>query len=72
MMIVKLTVSVPPVLMAVIVYETADCVAVGVPEITPSLNDIPVGRVGEIDQVATTPPLLVTVTAPTSESLVKI
>jgi len=52
-------VALPPVLVAVTVYEVEDEVDVGVPEIAPVEveKERPAGSVGEIDQEATVPPL---------------
>jgi len=52
-------VALPPVLVAVTVYEVEDEVAVGVPEIAPVdvEKERPAGSVGEIDQEVTVPPL---------------
>ena len=57
-------VSLPPVLVAVMVYVVEVLNSVGVPEIVPSEvpNDRPPGRVGEIDHVTTAPPFTVGVT----------
>ena len=52
-------VALPPVLVAVTVYEVEDEVDVGVPEIAPVdvEKERPAGSVGEIDQEVTVPPL---------------
>ena len=54
-------VSVPPVLVAEIVYVAVDETIVGVPEITPVVVLIskPVGSAGETDQDTTVPPVTV-------------
>ena len=56
--IVTVAVSLPPALVAVIVYEVEDDTADGVPLISPDKlsNDKPAGSVGEIDQDVTGPP----------------
>ena len=61
---VTVAVSLPPVLVAVMVYVVDVLNSVGVPEIVPSevSNERPPGRVGEMDQVTTSPPLTVGVT----------
>jgi hypothetical protein len=52
-------VSVPPVFVAVTVYEAEDVTVVGVPEIAPVVLDKvrPAGSEGETDQEVTAPPL---------------
>tara|TARA_B100000609_G_C17171079_1_gene411700 strand:+ start:670 stop:960 length:291 start_codon:yes stop_codon:yes gene_type:complete len=57
--IVTDAVSVPPVLVAVIVYDAEDVTVVGVPEIAPVVLDrvSPAGSEGETDQEVTAPPL---------------
>jgi hypothetical protein len=52
-------VSVPPVFVAVTVYEAEDVTVVGVPEIAPVVLDKvrPAGSDGETDQEVTAPPL---------------
>ena len=62
---VMLTVSVPPVLVAVIVYEADDVIADGVPLIAPveESRDRPAGSVGETEYVTTAPPVEVGVSA---------
>jgi hypothetical protein len=52
-------VSVPPVFVAVTVYEAEDVTVVGVPEIAPVVLDRvrPAGSEGETDQEVTAPPL---------------
>ena len=56
---VTVAVSVPPLFDAVIVYTVDGDTTVGVPLITPVDVSIlrPVGRLGEIDHVATGPPV---------------
>ena len=55
--IVIVAVSLPPALVAVIVYVVEEEIAVGVPEISPfEVEKVrPVGSVGEIDHVTTEP-----------------
>jgi hypothetical protein len=52
-------VSVPPVFVAITVYEAEDVTVVGVPEIAPVVLDRvrPAGSEGETDQEVTAPPL---------------
>ncbi len=52
-------VSVPPVFVAVTVYEAEDVTVVGVPEIAPVVLDSvsPAGSEGDTDQEVTAPPL---------------
>ena len=52
-------VSLPPVLVAVMVYVVLVLNSVGVPEMVPSVvsNDKPPGKDGEMDHVTTSPPL---------------
>ena len=71
---VTVAVSLPPVLVAVIVYTVDTARTVGVPEITPVLVSklSPVERAGVIDQDVTAPPLLVGVTVDIGTSLVKV
>ena len=59
--IVTVAVSVPPVFVAVTVYEAEEVTVVGVPEIAPVVLDKvrPDGSEGETDQDMTTPPLKV-------------
>ena len=75
-MTVMLTVAVslPPVLVAVMVYVVAVLTSVGVPEIVPSvvLKAKPPGKVGEMDQVTTSPPLTVGVTEVMAVPLVRV
>ena len=55
---VIVVVALPPVLVAVMVYEPYAVIAVGVPEISPVLlsNVNPAGRAGDTVHVSTTPP----------------
>jgi len=57
--IVTDAVSVPPVLVAVTIYDAEDVTVVGVPEIAPVVLDKvrPAGSEGETDQEVTAPPL---------------
>ena len=61
---VTLAVSLPPVLLAVMVYKVDEVTAVGVPEIAPVVESKakPAGRVGETDHEVIVPPLTVGVT----------
>ena len=61
---VTVSVSLPPVLVAVMVYVVDVLSSVGVPEMVPSdvSNDRPPGNAGEMDHVTTVPPLTVGVT----------
>ena len=54
---VRIAVSLPPVLVAVMVYCAEAVIAVGVPLMTPveASRDIPDGRPGETDHVSTCP-----------------
>ena len=67
-------VSLPPVLVAVMVYVVEVLSSVGVPEMVPSevSMDSPAGKVGEIDQVTTAPPLTVGVTDVMAVPLVRV
>jgi hypothetical protein len=58
---VTVVLSVPPALVAVMVYVVFADIAVGVPVISPVLvlNDKPAGSPGLIDQVVDAPPVLV-------------
>ena len=69
---VTIAVALPPVLLAVTVYEVDELVVVGVPLIAPVEveKERPVGSVGEIDQEVTAPPLEVGVTVDMVVSLV--
>ena len=60
---VMLAVSVPPVLVAVMVYEALEVTAVGVPLMAPVVvsNDKPAGSDGETEYDTTLPPVEVTV-----------
>ena len=55
---VMLAVSLPPVLLAVMVYEAEDVTAVGVPLIAPveESRERPAGRLGETDHEVMVPP----------------
>ena len=57
--IVTDAVSVPPVLVAVTIYDAEDVTVVGVPEIAPVVLERvrPAGSEGETDQEVTAPPL---------------
>ena len=67
-------VELPPVLVAVTVYVTAEEVAVGVPEITPvdASSERPAGSVAEIDHDVTVPPLDVGVAVTIGVSFVNV
>ena len=69
-----LVVSLPPLLLAVMVYVAVDVMAVGVPEISPLVveNDSPAGSDGEIDQEVTVPPLTLGVAAVMAVPLVSV
>ena len=71
--IVTDAVSVPPVLVAVTVYDAEDVTVVGVPEIAPVVLDKvrPAGSEGETDQEVTAPPLEVGETVVIAVPLVK-
>ena len=71
---VMLAVSVPPVLVAVIVYEALEVTAVGVPLMAPVLvsNDKPAGRDGETEYDTTLPPVEVTVSVVMAVPLVRM
>ena len=60
---VILAVSVPPVLVAVIVYDALEVTAVGIPEIAPVevSRDNPAGSDGDTEYETTAPPVDVTV-----------
>ena len=66
--------SLPPVLVAVTVYDADAVTAVGVPEIVPveESKDRPAGSVGETDQETTVPPKAEGVADVIAESLVKV
>ena len=67
-------VALPPVLLAVTVYEVEDDVTVGVPEMAPVVveNERPEGNDGEIDHDVTVPPLDVGVTVVMAVPLVRV
>jgi len=67
-------VELPPVLVAVTVYVTAEEVAVGVPEIPPvdASSERPAGSVAEIDHDVTVPPLDVGVAVTIGVSFVNV
>ena len=67
-------VSLPPVLVAVMVYVVDVLSSVGVPEMVPSevSKDRPPGKVGEMDQVTIAPPLTVGVTEVIAVPLVNV
>ena len=69
-----MAVSLPPVLVAVTVYVVELLISVGVPEMVPSvvLKLKPPGRLGEMDQVTTAPPLTVGVTDVMAVPLVSV
>ena len=71
---VIVTESLPPVLVAVIVYVVSGESAVGVPEISPVAvsKTRPVGRSGEIDHESTAPPAAVGVSADIGTPLVRV
>ena len=73
-MIVTVAVSLPPVLVAVMVYVVAVLSSVGVPEMVPSVvsKDKPADNEGEMDQVTTSPPLTVGVTDVMAVPLVRV
>jgi hypothetical protein len=72
--IVIVVVALPPVLLAVTVYDVEEDTAVGVPEISPVEveKERPAGTAGEIDQDVTAPPLEVGVAVVIAESFVKV
>ena len=72
--IVIVVVALPPVLLAVTVYDVEDETAVGVPEISPVEveKERPAGRVGEIDQEVTSPPLALGVAVVIAVPLVSV
>ena len=74
MTMVTLAVSLPPVLLAVMVYDAEDVMAVGVPEISPveESRERPAGSDGETDHVVMVPPLAVGVTAVIALSFVNV
>ena len=71
---VTVAVSLPPVLVAVMVYVVEVLNSVGVPEMVPSevSNDRPPGNEGEMDHVTTVPPLMVGVTDVMAVPLVSV
>ena len=71
---VTLAVSLPPLLVAVIVYVAEDVTAVGVPLIAPveESNESPAGSDGEMDQEVIVPPFTVGVTVVICVPLVKV
>ena len=74
MTMVTLAVSLPPVLLAVMVYDAEEVMAVGVPEISPveESRERPAGSDGETDHVVMVPPLAVGVTAVIALSFVNV
>jgi len=72
--IVKLAVSVPPVLVAVMVKVADEVIAVGVPVMSPVdvSSDKPAGRDGETEYVTTVPPVDVTAAVDIAVPLVKV
>ena len=71
---VMVAVSVPPVLVAVIVYEAEDVTSVGVPLMAPVVvsNDRPAGSDGETEYDTTLPPVEVTVSVVMAVPLVRV
>ena len=71
---VILAVSVPPVLVAVIVYEALEVTAVGVPLIAPVevSSDKPAGSDGDTEYETTAPPVEVTVSVVIAVPLVNV
>ena len=71
---VTVVVALPPVLLAVTVNVVAEVTAVGVPEIAPVdvEKERPDGRVAEIDQEVTVPPLEVGVTVVMATPFAKV
>ena len=69
-----MAVSLPPVLVAVMVYVVEVLNAVGVPEMVPSevSNDRPPDNAGEMDHVTIAPPLTVGVTDVMAVPLVRV
>ena len=67
-------VALPPVVLAVTVYEVDDDVTVGVPEMAPVVveNERPEGNDGEIDHEVTVPPLDVGVTVVMAVPLLRV
>ena len=72
--IVIVVVALPPVLLAVTVYDVEVDTAVGVPKISPVEveKERPAGTAGEIDQEVTGPPLEVGVAVVIAVSFVKL
>ena len=71
---VIVAVALPPLLVAVTVYDADEVIAVGVPEITPVvvLKESPVGSDGDTDHVMTVPPLAVGAAGAIAASLVSV
>lgn len=71
---VTMAVALPPVLLAVTVYDVDELVVVGVPEIAPVEveNESPAGSVAEMDHEVTAPPLVVGVTVVIVVSFVNV
>ena len=71
---VTLAVSLPPVLVAVIVYVALEVTAVGVPLIAPVVEsrERPAGKDGETDQPVIVPPFAVGVTVVICVPLVRV
>ena len=71
---VTLAVSLPPVLVAVIVYVSLEVTAVGVPLIAPVVEsrERPAGKDGETDQPVIVPPFAVGVTVVICVPLVRV
>ena len=71
---VMLAVPVPPVLVAVIVYEALEVTAVGVPLMAPVevSSDKPAGRDGDTEYETTVPPVEVTVSVVMAVPLVNV
>jgi hypothetical protein len=71
---VTVAVSLPPVLLAVTVYDAEVEIAVGVPLIAPveESKDKPAGRDGETDQEVIVPPFTVGVTVVIAVPLVRV
>ena len=71
---VMLAVSLPPVLLAVIVYEAEDVTAVGVPLMAPVVvsRDNPAGSDGDTAYETTLPPVEVTVSVVMAVPLVSV
>ena len=71
---VMLAVSLPPVLLAVTVYDAEEVMAEGVPLMAPveESSERPAGRVGETDHEVTVPPAVVGVTVVIAVPLVSV